>query len=119
MSAILRAIVACLTLSLAFSGCSMLGPDPSIHVNGNPSPSWNDVREIERLLPALHIGHGITEITMHGPDRADIYCETRQAVLDPSSRDGGDGIEFTVVRRNGHWVAVGPPRKSGRVILCA
>src|SRR5438874_1053122 len=119
MRTVLYKIVSCCLLSFVVVGCSTLGPDPSIHINGDPTPSWSDVREIERLLPALHIGHGITEITMHGPDRADIYCETRHAIFDGTSTDGGDGIEFTVLRRDGHWIPTGRPRKSGRVIICA
>jgi hypothetical protein len=115
----LRHIVSCCLLIFTVVGCSTLGPDPSIHVNGKPSPTWNDVREIERLLPALGIGHAITEITMDGPDRADIYCETRHPSFGGASTEGGNGIEFTVVRRGGHWVPKGRPWKSGRVILGA
>jgi hypothetical protein len=37
-------------LSVALPGCSTLGPDPSIRVDGNYRLTWNDVREIERLL---------------------------------------------------------------------
>jgi hypothetical protein len=97
----------------------MLGPDPSIHMNGDYGLTWMDIREIERLLSSLGIRCAITEITMGRDGRADIYCETRHAPFNPPSLDGGDGIEVTVVRRDGHWVAVGPPRKSGRVIVCA
>lgn len=119
MRATLRGILTCCLLSTAFVGCSTLGPDPSIHINGDSSLTWSDVREMERVLASLGIRYAITEITMGDHDRAEVYCETRHAVFNPPSRDGGDGIEVTLVRRGGHWVAVGPPRKSGRVILCA
>ena len=96
----------------------MLGPDPSIEVSGSYPLHESDVREIARLLPALGVEHGITSIYMEGPDRAKVYCETRHA-MDLETRDGGEGLEFTVVRKNGRWGAIGRPEKTGRVILCA
>src|SRR5947209_5562293 len=112
MRAMFRQISACCLVSVLFVGCSTFGPEPSIPINGEPSLSWSEVHEIQGLLPSLGIKHGITEITMHGPDRANVYCQTRPPPYPPISTDGGDGIEFTIVRRNSHWVAVGPPRRS-------
>ena len=118
MRTLLHKLLVAFLLITALGGCSMIAPGPPIHINGTSSLSWSDLREIERLLPALGVRVAITEITTHGPDRADVYCETRPA-MDLTTGDGGSGVEFTVVRRAGRWVATGPPRKSGRVILCA
>jgi hypothetical protein len=87
-------------------------------MNGSFGLSWSDLREIDRLLPALGITVPVTEITTESPDRAVVYCETR-AAMDPTTGDAGSGIEFTVVRRAGHWVAIDRPHKAGRVIFCA
>jgi hypothetical protein len=113
MHALLRNILVYFTLAIAFVGCSTLAPESSIHINGDPIVSWNDVREIERLLPSLGIKYPITEITPKGPDRAEIVCTIRP------SYEGNPTEEvesFTVVRRGGHWIAVGRPRKLRLVV---
>ncbi len=109
-------IGACCLVGVVFLGCSTFGPESSIPINGERSLSWSEVHEIQGLLPSLGIKHGITEITLRGADRAVVYCQTRPPPY-PISTDGGDGIEFTVVCRQGHWIAVGPPRKSERVVV--
>jgi hypothetical protein len=118
MRSLLHKLLVASLLTIALDGCSMIAPGPPIHINGTSSLSWSDLREIERLLPALGVRVAITEITTHGPDRADVYCEACPA-MDLTTGDGGSGVEFTVVRRAGHWIAVSRPTKSGRVILCA
>ena len=99
----------------AFVGCSTLKPD--VHVNdGDRYPlTWNDVREIERLLPLLGISRPIEQISMEGPDRATVRCLMRPLDIE---RNDNEAIEFTVVRRNSRWVAIGKPSK-GRVIFTA
>jgi hypothetical protein len=114
MVALLRNIPACLLLAIAFVGCSTLAPESSIHINSDPIVSWNDVREIERLLPSLGIKYPITEITPKGPDRFIIICTIRPPYGDPYTPS--DEIEFTVVRKDGHWVVAGRPQRISRVI---
>jgi hypothetical protein len=94
-------------LSAALLGCSTLGPDPSIHVDGDSSLTWNDVREIERLLPVLGISRPIDGISMEGPDRAKVRCLVRPLSLEHEN----EAITFTVVRRNGRWVPVDKPSR--------
>jgi hypothetical protein len=120
----IRNILVAFVFSIAFVGCSTLAPDPSIHINGDSSLTWSDAREIDLLRPSLGIKQPITEITAKGPDRAEIYCEIRPPAIvgwgtSSVSTEPGEGLEFTVVRRGGHWVVLGRPRKSGRIIACA
>jgi len=114
MIAPLRNVLAYLLLAIAFAGCSILAPESSIHINGDPIVSWNDVREIERLLPSLGIKYPITEITPEGPDCAKIICTIRPPSGDPYTPS--DEIEFTVVRKDGHWIVSGRPQRISRVI---
>ena len=94
-------------LAVAFVGCSTLGPDPSIRIEGKSSLSWSDVREIERLLPLLGISRPIDGIYMEAPNRASVRC-----LLAPLSFDGdNEAITFTVERRNGRWVPVDRPSR--------
>ena len=90
-----------------FVGCSTLGPDPSIHVDGKFKLTWNDVREIERLLPVLGVSRPIDGISMEGPDRAEVRCLVRPLSLE----NDNEAITFTVVRRNGRWVPVDKPSR--------
>src|SRR6185369_10030558 len=115
MIAQLRNVLACSLLTIALGGCWTLAPESSIHINGDPIVTWNDVREIERLLPSLGIKHPITEITPQGPGRAIIVCEIRPPSAEPYAPS--EEIEFTVVRKDGHWVVSGRPHKISRVIL--
>ncbi len=94
-------------LSAALFGCSTLGPDPSIHVDGDSKLSWNDVREIERLLPVLGVSRPIDGISMQGPDRAEVRCLVRPLSFEHEN----EAITFTVVRRNGRWVPLGKPSR--------
>ena len=100
---------------------STLAPDSSIDIVGYSTLTWSDIREIERLSRSLNVKQRITLITPNGPDRAEIYCETRPPSISgwgtsSPKEELGDGIEFTVVRRAGHWVASGRLRKSHRGI---
>jgi hypothetical protein len=92
----------------ALVGCSTLAPDVWV-TNGEKYPiSWSDVREIERLLPALGIGRPINRIDMEGPDRATVSCLTRPLDIE---RADNEIVSFTVMRRNGRWVAIDKPVK--------
>ena len=71
--------------------------------------TWRDVREIERLLPALKIDHPIHRIVMEGSDRATVACLIRPLSFD---RIDHEVVFFTVVRRNGHWIPIGKPSKA-------
>ena len=100
---------------------STLAPDSSIYIAGFSTLTWSDIRAIERLARSLGVKQLITVITPNGPDRAEIYCETRPPSISgwgtsSPKEELGDGIAFTVVRKAGHWVALGRLRKSHRGI---
>jgi hypothetical protein len=101
-------------LSVALPGCSTLGPDPSIRVDGNYRLTWNDVREIERLLPVLRIGRPIDGIYMQGLDRAEVRCLVRPLSIEHEN----EAITFTVVRRKGRWTPVDKPSR-GPILFTA
>jgi hypothetical protein len=100
-------------IGLALAGCSMLAPDPSISVTGDHPMSWDDVREIERLLPALGIHRPIYAIRMQGADRAEVSCAVSPSLSSGAAADTfrREGIVtfpadvFTAFRRNSHWYA--------------
>src|ERR1700730_19392885 len=101
-------ILACLMLAVTVVGCSTMFPGPPVHVDGYANPSANDLREIGRLLPGLGIRVPITSSTMSDSDHATVYCKSEYR---------SDQVEFTVVRRAGHWVATTRPKKSDRITV--
>lgn len=85
-------------LSIVFTGCGTLLPDSS--VSADPSISWSDLREIERLLPVVGVRHPITGITRSGPDKYLVECRGRQF-----TEWTYEVIWFNVFRRDGRWFA--------------
>ncbi len=106
-------IFACITLAVIVGGCSAMLPGPPLHFDGYGTLSARDQREIGRLLPSLGIHVPITSITVHDSDHAEIICTIRPSYEGNPTED----VEsFTVIRRGGHWVVVGRPRKERRSV---
>ena len=103
------AAAALLGIAWALVGCTTLAPDVHVVDRDKYPLTWREVREIERLLPALGIRRPIHSITMEGPNRASVDCLTRPLTLD---RNNNEAVYFKVVRRNGRWVPVGKPEKA-------
>ena len=104
----MRAVAAktSIALILALTGCSTLAPDVQITGAEKYPISRHDVREIERLVPMLGIRRPIDRIDMEGPDRATVWCLTRPVDFE---RTQDATVSFTVVRKNGRWIAVDKP----------
>lgn len=103
----LSQIFACITLAVTVVGCSTMFPGPPVHFDGYGTLSAQDLREIGHLLPRLGIHVPITSITVHDSDHAVVYCKREFE---------SEEVEFTVVRRAGHWVVVDRPHKVNRII---
>lgn len=94
-----RAIQTALLSSLlivACSGCGTLLPDSSI--SADPSISWSDLREIERLLPVVGVRYPISGITRVRADEYSVTCDGRHF-----SEWTYETFSFTVFRRDGRW----------------
>jgi hypothetical protein len=102
----LSQLFACVTVAVAFVGCSTMLPGPPIHFDGYGTLSAQDQREIGRLLPRLGIHAPITSITVKDSDHATVYCKEKLL-----SEVEGERVEITVVRRAGHWIVVDRPHK--------
>ena len=85
-------------LIIVCSGCGTLRPDSSVSVD--PSISWSDLREIERLLPVVGVRHPISGITRLGPDKYSVSCDGRRF-----TEWTYEVIWFTVFRKDGRWFA--------------
>ena len=99
-------IFACITVAVAFVGCSTMLPGPPVHFDGYGFLSAPDQREIGRLLTGLGIHAPITSITVEDSNHAAVYCEEKLL-----SEVEGERMEITVVRKAGHWVVIGRPHK--------
>jgi hypothetical protein len=85
-------------LSIVCAACGTLLPDSS--VSADPSISWSDLREIERLLPMVGVRHPISGITRMRPDKYSVTCDGRHL-----SEWTYERFSFTVFRRDGRWFA--------------
>ena len=85
-------------LSFVFTACGTLRPDKS--VSSDPSISAGDLREIERLLPAVGVRRPISSVSRVGPGKYSVICRGRD--LNESTFEY---FSFTVYHRHGRWVA--------------
>jgi len=85
-------------VSVAQVGCGTLLPESS--VSADPSVSWSDVREIERLLPVVGIRHPIAGISRIDAERYSVMCNGSHF-----NDIEYEQIYFTAYHRNGRWFA--------------
>ena len=85
-------------VGIVFTGCGTLLPDSS--VSADPSISWSDLREIERLLPIVGVRHPISGIARWGPDKYSVTCHGHHL-----NEWTYEQFSFIVYHRHGRWIA--------------